>query len=61
MMTSVTLFGPPDPALLDGLSRLRMPVSVQTLDDLANFMAGKILSALGFDHDLYPPWTGKAV
>jgi len=30
-----------------------------TLDDLADFMAGKILSALGFDHDLYPPWTGK--
>jgi len=32
----------------------------KTLDDLADFMAGKILSALGFDHDLYPPWTGKA-
>jgi len=31
----------------------------QTLDDLADFMAGKILSALGFDHDLYPPWTGR--
>src|SRR5262245_47178746 len=31
----------------------------KTLDDLADFMAGKILSALGFDHDLYPPWTGK--
>ena len=31
----------------------------QTLDDLANFMAGKILSALGFDHDLYPAWTGQ--
>jgi 4-hydroxy-3-polyprenylbenzoate decarboxylase len=31
----------------------------KTLDDLAGFMAGKILSALGFDHDLYPPWTGK--
>jgi 4-hydroxy-3-polyprenylbenzoate decarboxylase len=27
-----------------------------TLDDLANFMAGKILSALGFSHDLYPAW-----
>jgi 4-hydroxy-3-polyprenylbenzoate decarboxylase len=27
-----------------------------TLDDLADFMAGKILSALGFRHDLYPPW-----
>ena len=31
----------------------------KTLDDLADFMAGKILNALGFDHDLYPPWTGK--
>jgi flavin prenyltransferase len=28
----------------------------QTLDDLADFMAGKILSALGFRHQLYPPW-----
>ena len=31
----------------------------KTLDDLADFMAGKILSALGFDHELYPPWTGQ--
>src|SRR4051794_20224730 len=31
------------------------------LDDLADFMAGKILSALGFEHDLYPPWTGQVV
>jgi 4-hydroxy-3-polyprenylbenzoate decarboxylase len=31
----------------------------RTLDDLADFMAGKILAALGFDHDLYPPWTGQ--
>jgi 4-hydroxy-3-polyprenylbenzoate decarboxylase len=29
-----------------------------TLDDLANFMAGKILGALGFKHELYPSWTG---
>jgi 4-hydroxy-3-polyprenylbenzoate decarboxylase len=28
----------------------------KTLDDLADFMAGKILSALGFSHDLYPAW-----
>ena len=28
----------------------------KTLDDLADFMAGKILSALGFSHDLYPKW-----
>ena len=29
-----------------------------TLDDLADFMAGKILSSLGFEHQLYPAWTG---
>ncbi len=28
----------------------------KTLDDLGAFMAGKILSALGFEHDLYPAW-----
>jgi 4-hydroxy-3-polyprenylbenzoate decarboxylase len=32
----------------------------ETLDDLADFMAGKILSALGFEHALYPAWTGRA-
>jgi 4-hydroxy-3-polyprenylbenzoate decarboxylase len=32
----------------------------KSLDDLADFLAGKILSALGFDHDLFPPWTGQA-
>ena len=31
----------------------------RTLDDLADFMAGKILSALGFEHALYPEWTGQ--
>ena len=31
----------------------------KTLDDLGDFMAGKILSALGFEHDLYPAWTGQ--
>ncbi len=30
----------------------------KTLDDLADFMAGKILSALGFSHELYPSWKG---
>ena len=30
----------------------------KTLDDLADFMAGKILSALGLSHDLYPAWKG---
>ena len=29
-----------------------------TLDHLADFMAGKILSALGFSHELYPSWKG---
>ena len=28
----------------------------QTLDDLADFMAGKILSAIGYAHELYPQW-----
>jgi 4-hydroxy-3-polyprenylbenzoate decarboxylase len=31
----------------------------KTLDDLADFMAGKVLSALGFEHTLYPEWTGQ--
>ena len=31
----------------------------ESLDHLADFMAGKILSALGFEHTLYPAWTGK--
>jgi polyprenyl P-hydroxybenzoate/phenylacrylic acid decarboxylase-like protein len=31
----------------------------KTIDELADFMAGKILRALGFDHNLYPPWTGR--
>jgi flavin prenyltransferase len=30
----------------------------KTLDDLADFMAGKILAALGFRHNLYPKWDG---
>ena len=30
----------------------------KTLDDLADFMAGKILTALGFRHQLYPSWKG---
>ena len=30
----------------------------KTLDDLADFMAGKILTALGLAHTLYPPWDG---
>ena len=30
----------------------------KTLDDLADFMAGKILTALGFRHQLYPAWKG---
>jgi flavin prenyltransferase len=31
----------------------------KSLDDLADFMAGKILASLGFEHDLYPAWTGQ--
>jgi 4-hydroxy-3-polyprenylbenzoate decarboxylase len=30
----------------------------KTIDDLAAFIAGKILSALGFDQQLFPPWPG---
>jgi 4-hydroxy-3-polyprenylbenzoate decarboxylase len=30
----------------------------KSLDDLADFMAGKILSALGLPHQLYPKWEG---
>jgi len=30
----------------------------KTLDDLADFLAGKILGALGLEHGLYPPWKG---
>jgi 4-hydroxy-3-polyprenylbenzoate decarboxylase len=30
----------------------------KTLDDLADFIAGKILSALGLPHALYPKWEG---
>ena len=33
----------------------------KSLEDLADFMAGKILSALGFEHALYPQWTGQVV
>ncbi|MBM3771174.1 MAG: UbiX family flavin prenyltransferase [Acidimicrobiia bacterium] len=31
----------------------------RTLDDLADFIAGKILGALGIQHELYPVWTGR--
>ena len=34
----------------------QLPASI---DELADFMAGKILSALGVGHDLYPAWTGR--
>jgi polyprenyl P-hydroxybenzoate/phenylacrylic acid decarboxylase-like protein len=30
----------------------------KSLDDIADFMAGKILSALGIAHELYPSWNG---
>src|SRR4029077_19863642 len=31
----------------------------KTLADLADFMAGQILSGLGLTHDLYPKWEGR--
>ena len=30
-----------------------------TIEDLAAFIAGKILNALGFDQQLFPPWKGE--
>ena len=30
-----------------------------TFDDLADFIAGRILNLLGMEHDLFPPWTGR--
>jgi 4-hydroxy-3-polyprenylbenzoate decarboxylase len=30
----------------------------KTIDDLAGFIAGKILNALGFEQHLFQPWTG---
>ena len=30
----------------------------ETIDDLSDFMAGKILSCLGIENSLYPAWTG---
>jgi 4-hydroxy-3-polyprenylbenzoate decarboxylase len=33
----------------------------RTIEDLADFLAGKILNALGFDQQLFAAWTGRAV
>jgi flavin prenyltransferase len=30
----------------------------QTLQDAVDHVAGKVMSALGFEHDLFPPWDG---
>jgi 4-hydroxy-3-polyprenylbenzoate decarboxylase len=30
----------------------------KTIDDLADFLAGKIMNALGFDQQLFAPWRG---
>ena len=30
----------------------------RTIEDLGAFMAGKVLSILGFEHALYPSWKG---
>lgn len=31
----------------------------RTIDDLADFIAGKILNALGFEQQLFTPWKGE--
>lgn len=31
----------------------------KTIDDLADFIAGKILNALGFEQQLFAPWKGE--
>ena len=31
----------------------------QSIDDLADFIAGKILNGLGFDQHLFAPWNGE--
>ncbi len=31
----------------------------ETIDDLADFIAGKILNALGFEQHLFPAWKGE--
>ena len=31
----------------------------RTIDDLASFLAGKILNALGFEQQLFPAWKGE--
>jgi 4-hydroxy-3-polyprenylbenzoate decarboxylase len=31
----------------------------KTIDDLSTFIAGKILTALGFEQQLFPPWKGE--
>ena len=30
----------------------------ETFEDLADFIAGRILNLLGIEHDLFPPWSG---
>ena len=56
--------GFPDQAYLAAGARIlpAMPAFYQqpkTIDDLASFLAGKILNALGFEQQLFAPWTGE--
>jgi 4-hydroxy-3-polyprenylbenzoate decarboxylase len=30
----------------------------ETFEDLADFIAGRVLSLLGIEHELFPPWNG---
>jgi 4-hydroxy-3-polyprenylbenzoate decarboxylase len=32
----------------------------KTIDDLADFIAGRILNAMGFEQRLFTPWKGES-
>ena len=54
-MSSEDIYRTPD-LCFEGLSDFAF--NPNYIDDLADFMAGKILSCLNLEHDLYPVWTG---